>query len=201
MKLRDGIFAGFRSKGINVSSNPYFSVFDPTSAVAGGYGYCEHNDIHADLVPVIVGNDMSAAWVNRESENPNNKYIDFRFLQSKVSVHGIAIQTLCGPPKQILFQGSNDEGSTWETVCEKDTPFPTENIVEVICFHHKPFSLFRLSQIGKNTGGGTVSSYKFHIYKFEMYGTNLSSYLQTCIRKRCVAPIVYIILFTQIFTF
>ena len=200
MQLRDGIFAGYRAKGISVSSNRYFSIIDPDSMAAGGSGYCGHDDIHEGLIHHIVSNEKSSAWVNRLSSS-KNKYVEFRFHQNKVSVQGIAIQTLCAPPNQILFQGSNDEGSTWETVCEKDTPFPTENIVEVICFHHKPFSLFRLSQIGKNTGGGTVSSYKFHIYKFEMYGTNLSSYLQTCIRKRCVAPIVYIILFTQIFTF
>ena len=198
MTLKDGIFASYRSKGINVSSNPYFTVSEPTSSDSVGYGYCGHKDIHAGLVPLIMGDDMSTAWVNRESESPDNKYVDFRFLQNKVSVQGIAIQTLCAPPNQILFQGSNDDGSTWETICEKDTPFPAENIVEVVCFHHKPFSLFRLSQIGNNTGIGTTISYKFHIYKFEMYGTN-SNLHATCIRKRCAASFVYITLFTQIF--
>ena len=199
MTLKDGIFASYRSMGINVSSNPYFTVSEPTSSDSVGYGYCGHKDIHAGLVPLIMGDDMSTAWVNRESESPDNKYVDFRFLQNKVSVQGIAIQTLCAPPNKILFQGSNDKGSTWETVCERDAAFPNDNIVEVVCFHHKHFSWFRLSQIGKNTGAGSSYPYRFHIYKFEIYEANSSLIHATCIRKRCAPSIVYLFMFTQIF--
>ena len=198
MQLRDGIFVGYRAKGISVSSNRYFSIIDPDSMAAGGSGYCGHDDIHEGLIHHIVSNEKSSAWVNRLSSS-KNKYVEFRFHQNKVSVQGIAIQTLCAPPNKILFQGSNDKGSTWETVCERDAAFPNDNIVEVVCFHHKPFSWFRLSQIGKNTGAGSSYPYRFHIYKFEIYEANSSLIHATCIRKRCAPSIVYVFMFTQIF--
>ena len=193
MKLKDGIFAEYRSKGVDVSSNRYFSIFN-SFPHAKGAKYCEH-DISGGEVWSIVSDDMNLAWASDDTSSSDNKYVDFLFSESKISVQGIAIQTLCGPPNEIVFEGTKDEGSTWETICSKNTSFPPENIVEIVCLNPKAFSYFRLRQIGKNTGHST---YRFHIYKFEMYGkisNNFAQYI-TCMKssKRPYCPIIYVII-------
>ena len=197
MELKDGIFAEFRSKGIDVSSNNYFSVVFPFPYFTNS-GFCEQSNIRGSEVSNIVSDDMTLAFASQDRDSPNNKYIDFFFNKSKISVQGIAIQTLCGPPKEIIFEGSTEKNSTWETVCSKNTIFPSHDIIEIVCLNPKAFSHFRLKQIGMNDWGQS-SSYRFHIYKFEIYGkmVHFSQYI-TCNKssQRLYGPIVYIIIMT-----
>ena len=93
----------------------YFSVVDHKSYT--NQVFCGYTQINGRPVSSIVSNDMSSAWATEDTNSPDNKYVEFLFSESKISVQGIALQTLCGPPNEIVFEGKKDDGLTWETVC------------------------------------------------------------------------------------
>ena len=72
-------------------------------------------------------------------------------------------------------------------------------MVEIVWLNPMVFAHFRLRQIGKNNWDDEHSSYRFHIYKFEIYGkfVDFSQYI-ICMKssKRQYGPIVYIIIMT-----
>ena len=172
MQLDDGIFAKFRKEGIDPSFNPYFQITQQEEKYWTGTDYCAQGIIGSPAYALVDGKSTTA-WASLDIWTPSDKSIEFYFFKNKIRVQGIALQTLCAPPNEIRFDGSNDNGKTWSNVCHKKAPFPWNNIVEVICFNNKPYSRFRLTQVGGNNRSLDESNqkqYRFHIYNFEIYG-------------------------------
>ena len=175
--MKDGIFANFRKKNIDVSKNNLFQISSPDNGCTGTR-YCNYY-INSRPPYSIVDGNYSTAWASLEQNSQNNKYLDFAFFQHKVNIHAIAIQTLCGPPPEIKIQGSNNNGETWEEVCHHNIRLPENDTTEILCLSSKYFSLFRLSQIGMSIRGNNLRTYRFHVHNIEMYGL-LSTRQNTC---------------------
>ena len=131
--------------------------------------FCSKEPIRGGPPNVIINGSYNYAWATLLRSSAANPSIEIDFGSNFIYVSSFSIVTLCSPPNHIVLYGSNDHGSSWNVVGERDQPLSEYSIVNIPCSHPGSYTLFRLQQIGRNTDI-TIVNYRMHLYKIEFYG-------------------------------
>ena len=137
------IFESFRNNGnFNQHENFFkFTAFEPASTSS----FCYKNIDGKPPSCIIDGNTSTAYAENSDNSFQHEQQITVQFLYSPVYVHTLYYTALCGPPKDFLVEGSNDN-KTWVTLAKQDSPLKEYSINAIKCHVKKTFSFIKMSQ-------------------------------------------------------
>ena len=117
--IKEGIFASFRNKGINLLDNSFVNIssFDywPKSDICE-YICCKDGILGGPAQNIVDG--LSTTGWSPLIQREENQYVIFAFNSAKIKVESIAIKTLCAPPQHVILQGSYDKGNSWFPICD-----------------------------------------------------------------------------------
>lgn len=148
--------------------------------------FCGNSEISCGNVSSIFDPEaVSFAYATKELSQNVKPYFLIEFLKFSISLKSIKISTLCGEPKTLIIEGSNDR-ITWYKLNNITTL--KANAEETFdCEKSGSFRIIRFRQIGING----LNTYRFHIYKINLYG-KLSRYFE-CTRRspaRNIPPLI-----------
>ena len=160
------IFEAFRNFGLLDQQENFFKFTAYEHLVTSGF--CNHLNppiIGKAVSCIIDGNKSTAYAENVENDFAHEQQITIQFLHSPIFVNTLFYTTLCGPPKDLLIQGSNDNKS-WETLAKQDSPLKSNSENAIQCHKKKHFSFIKMSQTMNS-----ADYYRMHIQELEIYGT------------------------------
>ena len=173
------IFKTLRKLGTNVTSESFIKFEAPECSFYSNY--CTNSSIEGGPITSIIDDNISTAWATTQNEDPTKQYVIMEFIQQPVYIHTLYFYSLCGPPMELIIQGSNDHNS-WETIGIRDQPIPINAITAIPCFERKFYKYFKLNQT-KNTGTNANKTFRFHIHQIEIYGLLGNMFRETSQQK------------------
>ena len=177
--MKNGIFAYLRNMKIDLYDNKFVNIYSHSDWINTSSGwFCEVNGVAGGPPNVVVDGSNKTAWASLDTTSENDKSILFDFYNKKLYVESFSCQTLCGPPKQVILEGSNDKGEKWFPFCKSNSSitFPFHSITTINCVIPSSYKMFRFRQIGENAG----ENYRFHIHNLEFYGKFIKPIFYTC---------------------
>ena len=138
--------------------------------------FCSNSTINCgDVSSIFNQNADTLAYATKEKLIDMKPFFSIEFLKFPIYLKSLKISTLCAEPKELIVEGSNGNGN-WHTL-SNITTLKSNSEATFQCENPGVFKIIRFRQIGANNQG----TYRFHIYKINLYG-ELSKY-NDCTRR------------------
>jgi hypothetical protein len=157
--MQIGLFEKLRSLGIYANDTDYFNITSVQYLTTNG-GYCRSDHISGtDAKGIFDGNELTA-WASINENTNESKYVILEFIKAPLYVNGYKFKVLCGPPKELLIEGSID-GTTWFEVDNRN-PHLSDYTSKTYKVNHP--------SIVKYLNFSVFNEGRFHIGEIELYG-------------------------------
>ena len=157
------IFEHFRGVGLNVFNESLVKIESPDPTLPNDL-FCEHNGIAGTAATALIDGNNHTAYANLDISEPN-QWVVIQFVYTPVYIHTLYFYSLCGPPKDLKIEGSNDN-KKWEIIRHYNIPIADDSMTPIPCYKRKLFKYIKLSQTINQ-----ANNYRFHIHHIEIYGT------------------------------
>ena len=190
----DGIFADLRHRHYNLADSSIVNITSPEVSLSwekGSNYYCSINNVIPSPIYCVIDGLPNTAWAQLD-DTKDKKSITFDFFDKHIYVHTISIQTLCAPPREIIFESYNQVHSKWVLLHHLNTPLQAYSITNITLDTPSNYPKIRLTHIGRNVEG----SFRFHIHNIEFYGTlHMTHNYITCINQKTDFSNIFVIIF------
>ena len=185
--MKSGILSQFRSKGINIYNTKYFKITAP-NFVNTESGFCSISLMKGRAGYAVFDGDLNTSFASDDQNSEDNKNISIEFVKNPIFINGYSIKTVCGPPKEIIVDASND-GTHWLQIDHVTTALSRNSVTSYICDRPGSYRIIRFTQIGKNIDD---KNYRIHINEIEIHGY-VTRNTQKLIKKRiCLHYLLFI---------
>lgn len=164
------VFTKLKLRGINPHDTKLFK-YDSEEVLTCPH-FCSNATIACGDASCPFANDNpSLAFATKESGSTAKPFISVEFLHFHFFINSFDISTLCGAPRELFVEGSNN-GNEWHEISHITTPLNDNCMHSFKCQNPGSYRIIRFRQIGIDQAG----SYRFHVHYIKLFGIIKAKY-------------------------